>query len=90
MTPRNPGTPHPTAREPLLTMNEVMERLRIGRRTMRYLIDRDPDFVTCKLGHRRLMTPHALDAFIRAKEHASRPMRGGSAWTAPRPRSARG
>jgi len=71
MTTRHPGTPHQTA--PLLTMEEVAERLRVGRRTMRYLIDRDPDFVTCKLGHRRLMTPRALDAFVRAKEHASRP-----------------
>jgi len=69
MATRHPGT----AREPLLTMEEVSERLRVGRRTMRHLIDRDPDFITCKLGHRRLMTPHALDAFVRAKEHASRP-----------------
>lgn len=90
MTTRNPGTPHRTAAEPLLTMNEVMDRLRVGRRTMRHLIDRDPDFVTCKLGHRRLMTPAALDAFVRAKEHASRPQKGGLEWTAPRPRSARG
>jgi len=71
MAIRHPGMARPT--EPLLTMEEVADRLRVGRRTMRYLIDRDPDFITCKLGHRRLMTPHALDAFVRAKEHASRP-----------------
>ena len=68
-----------TAQEPLLTMNEVMERLSVGRRTMRHLIDRDADFVTLKLGHRRLMTLASLDAFIRAKEHASRPKKGGIA-----------
>ena len=73
-----------TTREPLLTMDEVMERLGVGRKTMRYLIDRDPDFATVKIGHRRKMTPAALDAFIRAKEHASRPLRGGNAWTAAR------
>ena len=59
----------------ILTLAEVAERLRIGRRTLRYLIDRDADFVTVKLGRRRLMTRTALDAFVRAKEHASRPGR---------------
>ncbi len=52
----------------LLTLKEVQKRLQIGRTTLRYLIDEDTDFVTVKLGYRRLMSEDALDAFIRAKE----------------------
>lgn len=59
--------------EMMLTMSEVRGRLRVGRTAMRYLIDRDPDFVTVKLGHRRLMRADAFDRFIREKERQSRP-----------------
>lgn len=57
----------------VLTLQEVQERLRIGRRAMRFLIDRDEDFVTMKLGARRVMTERAFNDFIAAKEHESRP-----------------
>lgn len=56
----------------LLSMNEVMERLNIGRTTLRTLIDRDEDFVTVKIGYRRLMSTSALEAFVAAKEAEAR------------------
>ena len=52
----------------LLSMNEVMERLKIGRTTLRFLINQDPDFVTLKLGERRLMSVSALESFVAMKE----------------------
>jgi excisionase family DNA binding protein len=54
----------------LLTMREVQKRLKVGRTTLRYLIDQDRDFRTVKLGHRRLMSVDALDRFVKAKEAA--------------------
>lgn len=59
----------------MLTLNEVQERLRIGRRALRHLIDHDEDFVTIKLGHRRVMREQAFEEFVQAKERASRPMK---------------
>lgn len=56
-------------------MNEVMERLSVGRTTLRFLIDRDPDFVTIKLGERRLMSVSALEAFVTAKEEKAKEQR---------------
>lgn len=52
----------------LLSMNDVMERLKIGRTTLRFLINQDPDFVTLKLGERRLMSVAALESFVAKKE----------------------
>lgn len=63
----------------LLTLNEVMERLKIGRTTLRFLIDRDPDFVTIKLGERRLMSVAALEAFVKVKEEKARGERPAAA-----------
>lgn len=57
--------------ERLLTMKDVQERLGIGRTTLRYLINEDKDFLTVKLGFRRLMSPDALERFVRAKERES-------------------
>lgn len=64
----------PTAPPPpeLLSMQEVMKRLKIGRTTLYALIDEDPDFVTVKLGERRLMSVTALQEFIAAKEAEAR------------------
>lgn len=59
----------------MLTLNEVRDRLRIGRRELRHLIDHDEDFVTIKLGHRRVMREKAFLDFIEAKERASRPLK---------------
>lgn len=56
-------------------MNEVMDRLKIGRTTLRFLIDRDPDFVTIKLGERRLMSVSALESFIASKEEEAKEAR---------------
>ena len=53
-------------------MQEVMKRLKIGRTTLYHLIDEDPDFVTVKLGERRLMSVTALQEFIAAKEAEAR------------------
>jgi hypothetical protein len=57
----------------VLTLQEVQDTLRIGRRAMRQLIDTDEDFVTLKLGHRRVMTKRHLEEFIQAKALESRP-----------------
>lgn len=56
-------------------MNEVMDRLKIGRTTLRFLIDQDPDFVTIKLGERRLMSVSALESFIASKEEKAKEAR---------------
>lgn len=55
----------------MLTMKEVQERLRVGRTTMRKLINEDPAFRTVKLGERRLMTESAYKKFIEEKEGAA-------------------
>lgn len=52
----------------LLTMAEVQERLRVGRSTLRQLINRDPAFRTVKLQRKRLMSEKALADFIASKE----------------------
>lgn len=52
----------------LLTLNEVQERLRVSRHTLRQYINTDPDFRTVKLRRRRLMTEEALSEFIKSKE----------------------
>jgi excisionase family DNA binding protein len=54
--------------EPLLTLEEVQERLRIGRMAVRRLINEDPNFRTVKLGRRRLMTETALVEYVRSRE----------------------
>jgi hypothetical protein len=59
----------------MLTLQEVQERLRIGRRALRHLIDHDEDFVTIKLGHRRVMRAQSFEDFIAAKEKQDRPNR---------------
>lgn len=56
--------------EKILTLNETMERLRIGRTALRRLINKDPDFKTLKLGHRRVISERALNEYIRKKEAA--------------------
>lgn len=55
----------------MLTLKEVQERLRIGRSTLRTIINTDSDFRTMKVGHRRLMSEAALARYIEAKENAS-------------------
>lgn len=55
----------------LLTLNEVKERLRVGKTTLKRLINEDPDFITIKMGHRRLMREEALEKFLKAKESAA-------------------
>lgn len=52
----------------LLTLEEVQERLRLSRPTVRKLINTDPDFRTVKLGKRRLMTEEALHEYVLSKE----------------------
>lgn len=69
VTGSSPTTPPPPE---LLSMQEVMKRLKIGRTTLYHLIDEDPDFVTVKLGERRLMSVTALQEFIAAKEAEAR------------------
>ena len=54
--------------EPLLTLEEVQDRLRIGRMAVRRLINEDPNFRTVKLGRRRLMTETALVEYVRSRE----------------------
>lgn len=54
--------------ERLLTLEEVQERLRVGRMAVRRLINEDPDFRTVKLGRRRLMTEQALAEYIVSRE----------------------
>ena len=54
--------------ERLLTLEEVQERLRVGRMAVRRLINEDPDFRTVKLGRRRLMTEQALAEYVRSRE----------------------
>jgi excisionase family DNA binding protein len=54
--------------EPLLTLEEVQERLRIGRMAVRRLINEDPNFRTVKLGRRRLMTEQALAEYVQSRE----------------------
>ena len=51
----------------MVTMQEVMERLQIGERTLRTLINDDPDFVTFKISRRRLISEEELERFINAK-----------------------
>lgn len=53
--------------ERLMTMQEVQERLNVGRTTVKRLIREDPDFRTLKIGKRRMMTPPAFEAFLIAK-----------------------
>lgn len=60
-------------------MNDVMDRLKIGRTTLRFLIDQDPDFVTIKLGERRLMSVSALESFIASKEEKAKEARPAAA-----------
>lgn len=59
-------------KELLLSMNEVMQRLKIGRTVLRQLINEDLDFVTIKLGERRLMSVSALESFVAGKEREAR------------------
>jgi excisionase family DNA binding protein len=54
--------------EPLLTIPEVQERLRLSKQTVRRLINTDPAFRTVKLGKRRLMTQEALAEYVLSKE----------------------
>lgn len=56
--------------ERILTLKEVQERLRIGRTALKRLINKDPDFKSLKLGHRRVVSERALQEYIRAKESA--------------------
>ena len=50
-----------------MTMAEVQERLRLSRWTVQTLINTDPDFVTYKVGHRRLMAHADFDRFMAKK-----------------------
>lgn len=52
----------------LLTLQEVQERLRISKQTLRKYINEDPDLTTIKLGKRRLVAEDALESFIKSKE----------------------
>lgn len=56
--------------EPLMTMREVQNVLRISRTTLRDLINRDPSFKTVKLARRRLMSADALGEYLRSREQA--------------------
>ena len=53
--------------ERLMTMQEVQERLNVGRTTVKRLIREDPDFRTLRIGKRRMMAPRAFEAFLSAK-----------------------
>ena len=53
----------------ILTRDEVMKRLRIGRTAFQRLVHEDPDFKTVKMGHRRVMRESALQRFLEAKEN---------------------
>lgn len=55
----------------LLTLNEVKERLRIGKTALRRLINDDPDFKTLKLGHRRVVAAKDLEAYVDKKRSAA-------------------
>lgn len=55
----------------ILTLNEVRDRLRIGKWQLRRLINEDPGFKTIKLGHRRVMREKALEDYLRQHEGKS-------------------
>lgn len=52
----------------MLTLKEVQEKLRIGKTALKTLINEDPDFITIKMGHRRLMRSESLERYLAAKE----------------------